>query len=146
METCASFFDSVHETFPILAAEADRLRLAQWGCAPDNESSYFVWFESVARAINSDMRQGVRLAECTAFFESVRRVFHLAEDKVKECIDVAFVENLFWQVPPLAAGPYWKALPPVLKELHLTFHSPPRLKQGCTTAPACNTSFAIKEI
>jgi hypothetical protein len=45
--------------------------------------------------------------------------------EVRNCIDVSFVENLFWQVTPDRSGPYWARMPDLLKRLYLGFHSKP---------------------
>jgi hypothetical protein len=42
--------------------------------------------------------------------------------EVRNCIDVSFVENLFWQVPANRAEGYWQQLPGPLKQLYLQFH------------------------
>ncbi|WP_459874025.1 DUF7674 family protein [Endothiovibrio diazotrophicus] len=42
--------------------------------------------------------------------------------EVRNCIDVAFTENLFWQVKEENATPHWELLPSNLRDLHVGFH------------------------
>ncbi len=46
-----------------------------------------------------------------------------SSQEVYRCMDVAFVENLFWQVGGGRAASYWELMPGRLKELYLGFHS-----------------------
>jgi len=46
-----------------------------------------------------------------------------SRQEVLACIDVAFVENLFWCVPEDKAPPYWLRLPSILKDLYVAFHN-----------------------
>ena len=55
-------------------------------------------------------------------FEEIGRGFSVGEEEVKKAIDVAFVENLFWQVSEKESEVYWAALPENLKSLYLGFH------------------------
>jgi hypothetical protein len=45
-----------------------------------------------------------------------------SSEEVFKCLDVAFVENLFWQVPASKATPYWEQLPARFKALYQGFH------------------------
>jgi hypothetical protein len=49
--------------------------------------------------------------------------------EVFKCLDVAFVENLFWQVPARKCEPYWERLPARFKALHLAFHGRSPVRQ-----------------
>ncbi len=128
MKTNAEFFQSARAAFPEIAEKADRQHIAYWDEAPRAEHDSYSWFESVARALNVEMKQGTYLPESQSFFQFVADVFEKAEGaEVKICIDVAFVENLFWQVAPKKLAPYWHALPPALKKLYVEFHARPPL-------------------
>jgi hypothetical protein len=126
MNTNSSFYLAAREQFPALAEKADRLYFKYWHEQPSEEGAYS-WFESVANALNEEMRRDACLAECAGFFNFVARTLSAASDEVKQCIDVSFVENLFWRVPPAKATAYWKILPPPLKALYLGFHAQPPL-------------------
>ncbi|SFG17366.1 hypothetical protein SAMN05518865_10955 [Duganella sp. CF458] len=82
------------------------------------------WFDSAADALKEDMRREDSLVECSEFFKFVTNVFPSASEEVSQCIDVSFVENLFWQVPPAKAAAYWDKLPP-LQALYEGFHNKP---------------------
>ena len=49
--------------------------------------------------------------------------YHVGNDVISSCIDISFVENLFWKVSTRKAQPYWTALPSVFKELYVQFHT-----------------------
>lgn len=61
-----------------------------------------------------------------SFYWAVRERFPtLAQKAGRKYLDVSFVENLFWQVPPAKAAAYWKKLPLQLQALYVDFHSKP---------------------
>jgi hypothetical protein len=123
MKTTSEFYCSARAKFPELAEKADREHVKYWGEAPTVEESAYVWFESVSRALNNDMRGGAFIDESGTFFQFVADVLRASGEDVKRCIDASFVENLFWQVSPRKAAPYWQRLPQELKRLYLDFHS-----------------------
>ena len=123
METTAAFYQCARTKFPDLTEKADRQHIAYWGDPPSEETDSYNWFESVSRALNNEMQRGDYYDECQAFFQFVESVFRTGSDEVKKCIDVAFVENLFWKVSPKKIGPYWQALPKILQKLYVDFHS-----------------------
>ena len=107
-------------TFPKITAKADKVHVQFWGDL-DPEFSYS-WFESLAKAINNDMENAVNVKSYLDVFEFLRRKFLFGTEKEKECIDVAFTENLFWQIAPDKAKPYWAKFPPLLQDLYVKFH------------------------
>ncbi|WP_431478581.1 DUF7674 family protein [Massilia eburnea] len=124
MQTNSAFYLAARERFPALAQKADRKYLKYWNEQPLAAEPYS-WFESAANALNDDMQREDSLVECSQFFEFVTNVFASASEEVRQCIDVSFVENLFWQVPPAKAAAYWSKLPPPLQTLYLGFHNKP---------------------
>lgn len=124
MQTNSAFYLAARDRFPALARKADHKYLKHWHDQPSAEDPYS-WFESAANALNEDMKREDSLVECSEFFEFVTNVFASASEEVKRCIDVSFVENLFWQVPPAKAAAYWNKLPPRLQALYVGFHSKP---------------------
>ena len=114
---------AVRSAFPDMAAKADRDYFEQWGeRLPEDEYS---WFQSLANALNAQMRKRVAAADHRALFEFINRALRDCSAEVARCIDVSFVENLFWQVPADQAQGYWQQLPGPLKQLYLQFHSRP---------------------
>ena len=83
----------------------------------------YAWFEALADALNDEMRRAIPYQAHRALFEHLAAAYTAGPTSVQQCIDVSFVENLFWQIPSERCAPYWKALPPVLKQLYLDFHS-----------------------
>ena len=112
----------VHEKFPVIAAAADRRHEKYWGDYPPEEA--YSWFESLANALNDEMRDRALPAVHLPLMRHLEGALGSSEE-VYRCIDVAFVENLFWQVGGERAAPYWELMPGRLKELYLGFHPRP---------------------
>ncbi len=108
------------EEFPDIAEKADIEHVRVWG-EVDPEFAYS-WFESLANALNREMLNEVDAGNYKDLFEFIRSSFLFGDEKVKDCIDVSFTENLFWKVPPSKAQMYWALLPSVLKDLYVNFH------------------------
>jgi hypothetical protein len=125
LNTTLDFYRTTRELFPELAERADREYVKYWDERPEEHESSYSWFASVANALNKEMCRGLFSKESAAFFDYVNAVLSQCGDEVANCIDVSLVENLFWQVSPNKASPYWKLLPPQLKKLYLDFHSDP---------------------
>ena len=121
METLTELYLAARSTFPVLAVKADMAFVKYWGEPPSEESAYS-WFGSISTALNNEMQRGQFVSECEAFFSFVRQAFQCGNPEVKKCIDVSFVENLFWQVSPQRAKPYWQVLPAELQQLYIGFH------------------------
>ena len=122
MPTNAEFFRDARSKFPSLTEKADFHHLKYWGETPSEEQDSYSWFESVARALNSEMKREAYVKETRDFFAYVATILGNSSTEVQNCIDVAFVENLFWEVSPTKAGPYWALLPKSLQELYVDFH------------------------
>jgi hypothetical protein len=125
MKNCTQFCAAVHSAFPALAEKADRRHLVQWGDPAVDELDFYCWFGSVANVLNDRMRSGDAETQTAEFFDFVSKTWADGEDTVKNCIDVSLIENLFWQVSPQKAKPYWAVLPSSLQALYLGFHSRP---------------------
>ena len=121
MQENSLFYLAARQRFPALARKADSHFLKYWAEQPSVEAAYS-WFESAANAVNDEMRHEGYLSECSEFFRFVAGVFASASEEVRRCIDVSFVENLFWQVPQAKAAAYWQELPPQLQALYVDFH------------------------
>jgi hypothetical protein len=120
LETVLDLYNAVRAKFPALRETADKIHVRQWGeLAPEFAYS---WFESLAYALNGEMSRQVDFSVHERLFGYISGVFPGAAEPVRKCIDVAFVENLFWQVPSAKCAPYWERLPPRLRELYLDFH------------------------
>ncbi len=83
----------------------------------------FAWFEALAEALNEEMRRDAAYTTHTALLEYLACAYANGPLAVQQCIDVSFVENLFWQVPSEKCSPYWKKFPLAIKQLYLDFHS-----------------------
>ncbi|OZG75458.1 hypothetical protein BTA51_03540 [Hahella sp. CCB-MM4] len=117
-----SFCKAIKERYPAIATMADSEYTRLWGDFADEEFYSYSWFEVLARALNKEMCGDVPPSEYRDLLVDISNSFKSGDREVRNCIDVAFVENLFWQVPELQTENYWNALPEVLKELYLQFH------------------------
>ena len=116
-------YEDFRNQYPELAKAADVRHTEIWGSV-DRETA-FSWFESLAGAVNAKMGipdQGNAIASIFKFFDAK---FRNGSNEVKNCIDVSFVENLFWEVNPRSATPVWAALPKALQQLYINFHGQP---------------------
>ena len=112
----------VHEKFPLIAAAADRRHERYWDNDPP-EGAYS-WFESLANALNDEMRARVPPTVHLPLMRHLEGALDRSQE-VCRCMNVAFVENLFWQVGGEHAASFWELMPGRLKELYLGFHSRP---------------------
>jgi len=125
METVEDLLDVVRTRFPELAEKTDRMHMQRY---MDEEFELnFLWFECLADVLNAEMAAQVPYENYAPLFDFLSA--RVAEGKVKilECIDVAIVENMFFDVSAADAKPYWKNLPQSLKELYVGFHAHPPL-------------------
>lgn len=88
----------------------------------DTEYYSYSWFEALANALNDEMRKDIDPGTHGELFETISNAFSTEGSDIKNAIDVAFVENLFWQVPENKSECYWVVLPKTLKELYVNFH------------------------
>ncbi|RDH41181.1 DUF7674 family protein [Zooshikella ganghwensis] len=114
-------YNQFRETFPDLTEKTDKEHIRRWS-EVDPDFAYS-WFESLANALNNEMNKKISVSKYSEVFEFIRSHFMNGNKEARNCIDVAFTENLFWQVKPENAKPYWDALPNVLKELYVDFHN-----------------------
>ena len=68
------------------------------------------------------MKKGEPPEEVICMLGDVGEAHMRGEKDLKKAIDVAFVENLFWQVPKDKLKPYWESLPKNLQNLYIGFH------------------------
>ncbi|MBV2132872.1 hypothetical protein KRX52_08675 [Pseudomonas sp. MAP12] len=120
MKTVLDLYNATRDRFPEITEIADRIHAKTWG-EPSPEFSYS-WFESLANALNNDMNKCVSADHHIELLLFLSQALHGCSTEIKNCIDVAFVENLFWQVPGSKAATYWENLPASLKELYIGFH------------------------
>jgi hypothetical protein len=122
MDPIVQFYHATRDRFPTILAETDKVHLQTWDM--DDEWAY-MWFHSLADMLNANMRKNARLEDAGSIFDYMRDRFMIGCGEVRNCIDVSFVENLFWQVSPDRASPYWARMPDLLRKLYLGFHSKP---------------------
>lgn len=113
--------------FPELSQAADTRHIRIWESVDDDTA--YSWFESLAGTINDQMGEAKQVANLALVFSYIEGKHRGGDDKVKSCIDVSFVENLFWQVKPKSAASVWPKLPKSLQQLYLNFHSRPPIEE-----------------
>ncbi|WP_444902864.1 hypothetical protein ACJJH9_06860 [Microbulbifer sp. DLAB2-AF] len=117
-----TFCRQIKETYPEISAHADKLYDDYWNRLVQTEFSSYSWFESLANALNSEMKKKVAADNYQALLEIISSEYEHGESGIMKAIDVAFVENLFWQVNSDNARPYWEVMPKNLKGLYVGFH------------------------
>ena len=100
------------------AADAKHIRI--WDKVDDETA--FGWFESLAAALNDKMGDQEQHADIMSIFRYFERKLQSRDDDVRRCIDVSFVETLFWQVKPEPAAKVWAMMPKPMQQLDLSFH------------------------
>ncbi|QTA80964.1 Uncharacterized protein dnl_32810 [Desulfonema limicola] len=110
----------IREKFPIITEKADLEHVRNWGDI-DPDFAYS-WFESLANALNNEMTRNVSPKKYEDIFRYLSISFSNGDKEVRNCIDAAFTENLFWKVEAVKAKPYWELLPNNLKDLYVSFH------------------------
>lgn len=78
--------------------------------------------KDLAKTLNREMAREEPVSTYLPVFDYFHSKFLTGDDEEKKCIEVSFVENLFWQIKSEKAEPYWQALPSSLKELYVKFH------------------------
>ncbi len=115
-----ALYNETRERFPELTAKADREHVKNWGeLDPEFACS---WFESLAKALNVEMSRKIPARKYAGIFRHLSSAYTNGDFEVRNCIDVSFTENLFWQIEEEKAELYWSLLPSNLKELYVAFH------------------------
>jgi hypothetical protein len=115
------FYNETREKFPEITDKADREHILIW---EDLDPEYeYSWFESLAKAVNGEMDKEVTPDKYKELFLYLSSAFNNGDKDVRNCIDVAFTENLFWQIASDKAKPFWEVMPNNLKELYVNFHN-----------------------
>jgi len=116
------FCTAIKQKYPEISEKVDAEYLKQWGECDAPEYYSYSWFEALANTLNKQMSWSVPAEKFSDLFSDISDAFKSGGADVKECIDVAFVENLYWQVAPEKAENYWVLMPDTLKELYVDFH------------------------
>ncbi len=114
------------ERFPELTRAADARHIEAWDSIDDGTP--YIWFESLAGAINDRMGDEEFDAELAPVFGYFDAKLRGGDSEVKTCIDVSFVENLFWRVAQRNSARVWPKVPKSLQTLYVGFHGRPPTK------------------
>lgn len=109
--------------FPEMAQAADTRHANIWDSVDDE--TVHSWFESLADAINDQISAAEKDTDLHSVFSFFDKQLQSSNIEVKNCIDVSFVENLFWEVLPSAAANAWDAMPNSMQQMYLKFHGQP---------------------
>jgi hypothetical protein len=118
--TILNMYNDFRNQFPDITKKADLEHIRLWD-EIDPEFAYS-WFGSLANALNYEMTASAPVKEYKALFEFFLSRYIKNENDVRDCIDVSFVENLFWNVPAEKVVPFWALFPDILKQLYIGFH------------------------
>jgi hypothetical protein len=121
MNSVRALYLLIKASHPEIAKLADKFHHRRWGATLEEDFEY-AWFEALADALNEQMRMSVPAEQHANLLQTIASAFGSGDRAVKECVDVSFIENLFWQVPDRLAQAYWHQMPKPLAELYLTFH------------------------
>ena len=121
MDAIVNLYRQVRMDYPAVSASADRFHLKRWG-DPLEVGDEYAWFEALADSLNEEMRRNIPYTKHSAMLDQLANAYVEGTQAVQQCIDVAFVENLFWQVPHEKCTPYWLKLPLAIKQLYIGFH------------------------
>lgn len=113
-------YAEVRARFPAIAEAADREHIRIWGDVTADTT--YSWFESLAKALNHEVEQEVAVQKHIPLLKFFAGMLGDATDELRDCIDVSFVENLFFQISSKKVEPYWQALPDQLKQFYVKFH------------------------
>ncbi len=116
------FCEEIKKNYPEISEKADKLYDDYWNGLVKMEFSSYSWFESLANAINGEMKKKTPISNYVSIFKAISSEYENGQYETKNAIDVAFVENLFWRVKGNEASPYWKIMPKNLKDLYVGFH------------------------
>ena len=104
MDLLLQFYKATRERFPAIVALADE-RHVRDGWDLDDAFAYS-WFQSLANMLNAHMCRMAGQKSCKTVFDYMRQQFLNGSLEVRNCIDVSFVENLFWGMPAAKATWY----------------------------------------
>ncbi len=117
-----NFCNAIKVKFPDISAKADVEYARVWDDFTDSEYYSYSWFEALANALNDEMCKGISAEMYEELFALISNYFESGDEEIRKCIDVAFVENLFWRVSVNQSRSYWDLLPGNLKDLYFEFH------------------------
>ncbi|MDN3649576.1 hypothetical protein QWZ13_11680 [Reinekea marina] len=120
MNTVEEFYIEFRRRFSEITEKADIEHIRIWDTV--SLDTCYCWFESLANTLNSEMESSVPFSNYKELFEFIRKADAIGSKEISDCIDVSFVENLFWKVAPNKASPYWNEMPAKLKAYYQGFH------------------------
>lgn len=114
---------SIKNEYPDISKNADKLYDDYWNSLVEMEFSAYSWFESLANALNEEMNRQACAVDYISLLTTISQSFVKGDDEVRNTIDTAFVENLYWKIPVDKATPFWDVMPNNLKALYIEFHN-----------------------
>ena len=118
-EEMKNFYEVTRIKFPHDSKIADEVYI-DLGFEKEDEA-YYIWFEAFSEVTNKNMKEQ-QTANVLKHFEFFMYHSKHGTDVIKNCIDVSYVENLFWKVNPIISRYYWSLLQKPLQELYFGFH------------------------
>ena len=114
-----NFYKLVTSEFTLDAKQADKV-YRELGFDKEDKA-YYIWFECFAEVTNMLMKENDKdnVLKHFSFFTSY---LNNGTDVIKNCIDVSYIENLFWKVDKETSELFWPLLPKQMQELYIDFH------------------------
>ena len=104
METVVDMYSAIRDRHPKLVAGTDKEHMRRWGEV--SAATAYAWFESLAAFVNATMTPGIPSPDHVGLFVDLAKLYRTGSGDIRNCIDVSFVENLFWEVPSDKAAAY----------------------------------------
>lgn len=118
-----NMYDEFREQYPKLAEVVDIRHTEIWDSV--GHETMFLWFETLSGALNDLMGIPEHQPQFDSIFQFFEKKFRTGDERVKNCIEVSLIENLFWEVRPENTGPVWAVLPKSLQQQYINFHGQP---------------------
>ena len=118
--TPQAMYDAFRGQFSDLAVATDARTKDSCFEFDDGPAVQPLWFECLADELNDRMAAPEYRKQIVAVFMFMDACFRAGDADTQRCIDVCFVENLFWNVPRSVSRKIWPLLPPELRRLYCT--------------------------
>ncbi|MBW1783419.1 MAG: hypothetical protein JRL30_22085 [Deltaproteobacteria bacterium] len=117
------FLKAIRRALPNAAAKTDKI-MHERGYESEEDSEH-LWVEALADVTNAHIQQRNQ-KEVKTQLRFFSEQFDRGPDAVKNCIDVSYVENLMWNLPPEDKKWVWPQIPENLQHLYIAIWGLPR--------------------
>ncbi len=118
----SDFVGLIRSQFPLASTRTDQL-MVERGFEIENDL-FYLWIEALADVTNEFIQQKSE-SEIRCLFAFFSRRFDTENEKIKNCIEVSYVENLMFDAGNADAEWAWPYLPENLKRLYVAMWGSP---------------------